>query len=92
MAVVPSTVLPSCVTGSPAILKGEFILLTLFDQNIFTINMLASKFTCWHSLFSFTSFAYIEFSDRDSVHSAIGLHETMFRGRVLKVRSIYTTC
>ncbi|XP_068617059.1 embryonic polyadenylate-binding protein 2 [Brachionichthys hirsutus] len=30
-------------------------------------------------------FAYIEFSDRDSVHSAIGLHETLFRGRVLKV-------
>lgn len=51
---------------------------------------LASKFTChWRSLFSFPSFAYIEFSDRDSVHSAIGLHETMFRGRVLKVRSIY---
>lgn len=36
----------------------------------------------------FHSFAYIEFSDRDSVHSAIGLHETLFRGRVLKVRSI----
>uniref|UniRef100_A0A8C6UWN2 PABPN1 like, cytoplasmic n=1 Tax=Neogobius melanostomus TaxID=47308 RepID=A0A8C6UWN2_9GOBI len=30
-------------------------------------------------------FAYIEFSDRESVHSAIGLHETVFRGRVLKV-------
>nr|XP_043886830.1 embryonic polyadenylate-binding protein 2 isoform X2 [Solea senegalensis] len=30
-------------------------------------------------------FAYIEFSDRDSVQSAIGLHETLFRGRVLKV-------
>ncbi|XP_011608425.1 embryonic polyadenylate-binding protein 2 isoform X2 [Takifugu rubripes] len=30
-------------------------------------------------------FAYIEFSDRDSVNSAIGLHETLFRGRVLKV-------
>ncbi|XP_040016437.2 embryonic polyadenylate-binding protein 2 isoform X1 [Gasterosteus aculeatus] len=30
-------------------------------------------------------FAYIEFSDPDSVHSAMGLHETMFRGRVLKV-------
>ncbi|XP_014887560.1 embryonic polyadenylate-binding protein 2-B-like, partial [Poecilia latipinna] len=30
-------------------------------------------------------FAYIEFSDRDSVQSAIGLHETVFRGRVLKV-------
>uniref|UniRef100_A0A087XMB4 PABPN1 like, cytoplasmic n=1 Tax=Poecilia formosa TaxID=48698 RepID=A0A087XMB4_POEFO len=29
-------------------------------------------------------FAYIEFSDRDSVQSAIGLHETVFRGRVLK--------
>lgn len=34
------------------------------------------------------SFAYIEFTDRDSVQSAIGLHETLFRGRVLKVRSI----
>lgn len=33
----------------------------------------------------FCSFAYIEFSDRDSVTSAIGLHETLFRGRVLKV-------
>ncbi|XP_056464286.1 embryonic polyadenylate-binding protein 2 isoform X2 [Gadus macrocephalus] len=30
-------------------------------------------------------FAYIEFSDRDSVQSAIGLDETLFRGRVLKV-------
>ncbi|KAI9531844.1 embryonic polyadenylate-binding protein 2 isoform X1 [Gymnodraco acuticeps] len=30
-------------------------------------------------------FAYIEFSDPDSVHSAVGLHETLFRGRVLKV-------
>uniref|UniRef100_A0A3B4AIQ4 RRM domain-containing protein n=1 Tax=Periophthalmus magnuspinnatus TaxID=409849 RepID=A0A3B4AIQ4_9GOBI len=30
-------------------------------------------------------FAYIEFSDRESVESAIGLHETLFRGRVLKV-------
>ncbi|AWP01453.1 putative embryonic polyadenylate-binding protein 2-B-like [Scophthalmus maximus] len=30
-------------------------------------------------------FAYIEFTDRDSVQSAIGLHETLFRGRVLKV-------
>lgn len=35
------------------------------------------------------SFAYIEFSDRDSVQSAIGLHETLFRGRVLKVRGYY---
>lgn len=35
------------------------------------------------------SFAYIEFSDRDSVQSAIGLHETLFRGRVLKVREYY---
>uniref|UniRef100_A0A3P8S281 RRM domain-containing protein n=1 Tax=Amphiprion percula TaxID=161767 RepID=A0A3P8S281_AMPPE len=32
-----------------------------------------------------SGFAYIEFSDRDSVHCAIGLHETLFRGRVLKV-------
>ncbi|KAM9825063.1 embryonic polyadenylate-binding protein 2 [Syngnathus typhle] len=30
-------------------------------------------------------FAYIEFSDRNSVQSAVGLHETLFRGRVLKV-------
>ncbi|XP_024150579.1 embryonic polyadenylate-binding protein 2 isoform X1 [Oryzias melastigma] len=30
-------------------------------------------------------FAYIEFSDRSSAQSAVGLHETMFRGRVLKV-------
>ncbi|XP_029283168.1 embryonic polyadenylate-binding protein 2 isoform X2 [Cottoperca gobio] len=30
-------------------------------------------------------FAYIEFSDPDSVQSAIGLHESLFRGRVLKV-------
>ncbi|XP_062327095.1 embryonic polyadenylate-binding protein 2 [Osmerus eperlanus] len=30
-------------------------------------------------------FAYIEFSDRDSVQTAIGLDETMFRGRVIKV-------
>lgn len=36
-------------------------------------------------LFVLHSFAYIEFSDRDSVQSAIGLHETLFRGRVLKV-------
>lgn len=33
------------------------------------------------------SFAYIEFSDRSSVQSAIGLHETLFRGRVLKVKA-----
>lgn len=37
------------------------------------------------TLFPLCSFAYIEFSDRDSVTSAIGLHETLFRGRVLKV-------
>jgi len=30
-------------------------------------------------------FAYIEFSDRDSVQTAISLDETLFRGRVLKV-------
>ncbi|KAM6942684.1 embryonic polyadenylate-binding protein 2 [Xenentodon cancila] len=30
-------------------------------------------------------FAYIEFSDQSSVQSAVGLHETLFRGRVLKV-------
>ncbi|XP_077449649.1 embryonic polyadenylate-binding protein 2 isoform X2 [Stigmatopora argus] len=30
-------------------------------------------------------FAYIEFSDRNSVQSAIALHESLFRGRVLKV-------
>ncbi|XP_076011848.1 embryonic polyadenylate-binding protein 2 [Genypterus blacodes] len=30
-------------------------------------------------------YAYIEFSDRDSVQIAISLHETLFRGRVLKV-------
>ncbi|XP_028298952.1 embryonic polyadenylate-binding protein 2 [Gouania willdenowi] len=30
-------------------------------------------------------FAYIEFSDRDSVQNAVSLHETLFRGRVLKV-------
>ncbi|XP_056135022.1 embryonic polyadenylate-binding protein 2 isoform X2 [Lampris incognitus] len=30
-------------------------------------------------------FAYIEFSDKDAVKSAIGLDETLFRGRVLKV-------
>ena len=35
------------------------------------------------------SFAYIEFSDRDSVQSAIGLDETLFRGRVLKVGGVY---
>ena len=33
------------------------------------------------------SFAYIEFSDQSSVQTAIGLHETLFRGRVLKVKS-----
>lgn len=38
-----------------------------------------------YRLFFFCRFAYIEFSDRDSVTSAIGLHETLFRGRVLKV-------
>ncbi|KAM6981336.1 embryonic polyadenylate-binding protein 2 [Aplochiton taeniatus] len=30
-------------------------------------------------------FAYIEFVDRESVPSAVGLDETMFRGRVIKV-------
>ncbi|XP_077570237.1 embryonic polyadenylate-binding protein 2 isoform X2 [Stigmatopora nigra] len=30
-------------------------------------------------------FAYIEFSDRNSVQGAVALHESLFRGRVLKV-------
>lgn len=42
-------------------------------------------FIFFFCLFFLCSFAYIEFSDRDSVTSAIGLHETLFRGRVLKV-------
>lgn len=98
MAVVPSTELPSCVTGSPAILRGGF---NVCMQIIFSDALEYNYNACWHlfiylfffqllvfSLSPFRSFAYIEFSDRDSVTSAIGLHETLFRGRVLKVRSI----
>lgn len=55
---------------------------------ILVTSHLLNCFFFWHPLHSF---AYIEFSDRDSVTSAIGLHETLFRGRVLKVRSIKTT-
>lgn len=84
MAVVLSTELPFCVTDSPAIPRGGFILFATYDHRIHLL-------VCWHlslcvdsSLFH--SFAYIEFTDRDSVQSAIGLHETLFRGRVLKVR------
>lgn len=31
-------------------------------------------------------FAYIEFSERESVRTAMTLDETLFRGRVIKVR------
>lgn len=54
-------------------------------------NLLMNKCTLFSLFFFFlnlSSFAYIEFSDRDSVQSAIGLHETLFRGRVLKVRML----
>lgn len=95
-AAVLSTELPSCVTGSRAIQRGRFSLcmwiysiwchLNLqYDYNYADISSLNCLF-----LAPFRSFAYIEFSDRDSVTSAIGLHETLFRGRVLKVRSIKT--
>lgn len=52
-------------------------------------NLLMNKCTLFFFFFlNLSSFAYIEFSDRDSVQSAIGLHETLFRGRVLKVRML----
>lgn len=95
-AVVLSTELPFCVTGSRAIQRGRFSLcmwiysiwchLNLqYNYNYADISSLNCLF-----LAPFHSFAYIEFSDRDSVTSAIGLHETLFRGRVLKVRSVKT--
>lgn len=59
--------------------KPDFYYLSLFDP------LTVLLFFLFFILLG--SFAYIEFSDRDSVQSAIGLHETLFRGRVLKVRS-----
>lgn len=86
MAAVLSTESPSCATGSPGIPRGWLNHVPID----FGVQLYSLPFNCCSCLpclpFSFAfSFAYIEFSDRDSVTSAIGLHETLFRGRVLKV-------
>lgn len=36
----------------------------------------------------FFRFAYIEFTDQESVRTAMALDETMFRGRVIKVNGV----
>lgn len=85
-AAVPLTESPFCVTGSPVIPRGGFnhIQNRLWSTTVFIAIYLLFFFSL--PFFFVFSFAYIEFSDRDSVTSAIGLHETLFRGRVLKVR------
>lgn len=84
-AAVPLTESPFCVTGSPVIPRGGF---NHIQNRLLEYSCIHSYLFILFSLPSFFvfSFAYIEFSDRDSVTSAIGLHETLFRGRVLKVR------
>ena len=38
-------------------------------------------------LYSFSpSFAYVEFSDKDSVQTALALDDSLFKGRQIKVR------
>lgn len=39
-----------------------------------------------HVLLSLSRYAYIEFEDKSSVKAAVELDESMFRGRVIKVR------
>lgn len=36
----------------------------------------------------FSSFAYIEFADKESVRTAMALDESLFRGRQIKVRDV----
>lgn len=36
-------------------------------------------------------FAYIEFGDKDSVQTAMAMDESLFRGRQIKVSSLYYT-
>lgn len=78
-AAVLSTESPFCVTGSPGIPRGwlNSTYQSNFEVQLCSLFLLVVRVPL--------SFAYIEFSDRDSVTSAIGLHETLFRGRVLKV-------
>lgn len=74
----------SCVTGSPGIPRGGFNHVPI-NFGVQLYSLLFNCCSCLPALLFDFSFAYIEFSDRDSVTSAIGLHETLFRGRVLKV-------
>lgn len=53
MAVVPSTELPSCVTGSPAILRGGF---NLCMQIILSDALEYNYNACWHLFILFYFF------------------------------------
>lgn len=68
------------MTNSLAIRKGE--------GKILHLSGLVHQAFCLspHCFAVLLRFAYIEFSDRESVRMAMALDETLFRGRVIKVR------
>jgi len=68
---------PFCATSSLAIQKGELQLVHLL---------------WWPPQTVFVRFAYVEFSDPLFVQHAMVLNESLFRGRLIKVRNLTQYC
>lgn len=78
MAVATLTELQSRIIDSQDIQKGMYQFSSKIKMYLISSMFYENIFPC--------RFAYIEFSERESVRTAMTLDETLFRGRVIKVR------